>query len=107
MYMDNVSLFVCVFYVIMPILQSFERGRAIGMVSVGTSVRTVARAFNVNQTIISRLRHKFQTTGTVSDALRAGRPRSLSNAEDRYIRLSSLRDRFQPATSVTSDFNRT
>lgn len=99
--------FVCVLKVLMPRLQTFERDRAIGMLSAGQTVANVARAFNVNPATIVRLRHRFQTTGSVSDAPRSGRPRSLSNADDRYIRLSSLRDRFRPATSITNDLNRT
>ena len=90
----------------MPRLQTFERDRAIGMLSAGRSVRNVARTFNFNPATISRLRDRFQATGNVSDAPRSGRPRSLSNADDRYIRLSALRDRFQPATLITSDINR-
>ena len=98
--------FVCVLNVVMPRLQTFERDRAIGMLSAGRSVRNVARTFNVNPATISRLRDRFQATGNVSDAPRSGRPRSLSNADDRYICLSALRDRFQPATLITSDINR-
>ena len=77
------------------------------MLLAGQNVRNVARTFNVSHTTISRLRDRFQATGSVNDAPRSGRSRSLTNADDQYIRLSALRDRFQPATLITSDINRT
>ena len=91
----------------MPRLQQPERHRAIGMLSAGASVRHVANTFNVNQTTISRLSLRLRTTGSVNDAPRSGRPRCLTNAEERFIRLSSLRDRFRPATAIAYDLNRT
>ena len=98
--------FVCVLKVAMPRLQTFERDRTIGMLSAGRSVRNVTRTLNVNPATISHLRDRFQATGNVNGAPRSGWPRCLSNADDRYIRLSALRDRFQPATLITSDINR-
>ena len=91
----------------MPRLQTFERERAIGMLLAGQNMRNVARTFNVSHTTISCLRDRFQATGNINDAPRSRRSRSLTNADDRYIRLSALQDQFQPATLITSDINRT
>ena len=90
----------------MPRLNQVDRARAIGLLDAGASVRNVARAFNVNKSTVSRLIHRHQTTGSVNDRPRSGRPKCLTPAEARYIRLASLRDRFRPATSIRNDVNR-
>ena len=40
--------------------------------------------------------------GSVSDAPRSGRPRVTTPREDRYLRLTHLRNRFQPATEMAA-----
>lgn len=83
----------------MPRLSQEERSRALGLLDAGFSVRNVARLFNVNHTTISRLR-------SVADMPRSGRPRCLTDADERYVRIASLRDRFRPATSIANEINR-
>ena len=87
-------IFDCVLNGVMPLLQTFALDRAMGMLSAGQTIANIARSFNVNSATISHLRCRFQLKGNVNVAPRSGRPRSLSNADDRYIRLASLRDRF-------------
>ena len=76
------------------------RNIAIGRLHAGESQSQVARHLNVHQSTISRLWHRFQATGSVEDRHRSGRPRVTTAAEDRFIRLRHLRDRFTTASST-------
>jgi hypothetical protein len=56
----------------------------------------------VSQSIISRLGDRYQQNGSTRDLPRSGRPRVITAAHDRYIRLRHLRERFTTATSTAS-----
>lgn len=71
-----------------------RRQMAIGMLNAGVTAREVARQFNVNESTISRLKTRYQLTGNVKDMPRSGRPRKTTLAEDRYIVVTSRRNRF-------------
>ena len=60
----------------------------------------VARHFGRRHSTIGNLWHQFQQTGTcnVSDLPRQSRGRVTTLQDDRYIRLTHLRDRFRSAT---------
>jgi len=85
---------------VMPRLTQARRENAIGRLQSGQTQNQVARALNVSQSTISRLWSRFQRTGATSDAPRSGRPRVTTLAQDRFIRLQHLRNRFQPASST-------
>ena len=53
----------------------------------------VARDFNRDHKTISRLVRKFQRTGSVEDLPRTPKRRVTTRQQDRYIRLTHLRDR--------------
>ena len=76
----------------MPRLNQQSRNRALGMIDGGASIREVACHFNVDMSTIVRLRRRYNTTGSVADRPRQGRPRVLTPADERFIRLSSLRN---------------
>ena len=82
----------------MPRLSQIDRERAIGMLNGGTSQIEVARQFGVTDRTIRYLQTRLRETGSSNDRPRSGRPRVTSAADDRYIRLSHLRRRSQPAT---------
>lgn len=84
----------------MPRLSQIDRERAIGMLNGGTSQIEVARQFGVTDRTIRYLQTRLRETGSSNDRPRSGRPRVTSAADDRYIRLSHLRRRSQPATST-------
>ena len=77
------------------------RENALGRLQAGQSQSEVARALHVSQSTISRLWHRFEQTGSSAPAPRSGRPRVTTQAQDRYIRVTHLRNRFQSA-SVTA-----
>ena len=71
-----------------------RRQMAIGMLNADMTAREVARQFNVRESTISCLKTRYQLTGDVKDMPRSGRPRKTSLAEDRYIVVTSRRNRF-------------
>jgi len=84
----------------MPTLNRQQRDNAIGRLQAGETQAAVARQFNVARSTISRLWTRFRATGTPADQPRSGRPRSTTPAQDRFIVLRHLRNRFLPASST-------
>ena len=54
----------------------------------------------MSQSTISRLWNRFRQSGSTADAPRSGRPRVTTPAQDRFIRLRHLRNRFLSAQST-------
>ena len=81
----------------MPRLSADERGRALGQLEAGVSVSRVARMFNTSRNTIYSLNSRFGNTGETRDRPRTGRPRITTPAEDAFIRVSHLRNRFLTA----------
>jgi transposase-like protein len=84
-------------------LNEAQRSNAIGRLEASESQTAVARIFNVSQSTIFRLWDRYQQTGSTRDLPRLGRPRVTTAAQDRYIQLRHLRERFTTATSTTLD----
>jgi len=82
----------------MPRLSADERGRAVGHLEAGVTVADVARIFNCSRETIYNLQTRYMNTGSTRDRPRSGRPRVTTPAQDRYIRTTHLRDRFQSAS---------
>lgn len=76
------------------------RWRAIGRLEAGQRQVEVARWLNVDRSVVSRLWNKFQRTQNASRSYSGGRPRVTSVRDDRYIRLTSRRNRSATATQV-------
>ena len=77
-----------------------QRQRAVGVLEGGMGVREVARRLGVAHSTISRLQTRYQQTGSVKDRPRRGRDRITSAQEDRYIVLTSRRNRFLSAPKL-------
>lgn len=82
----------------MPRLGQDVRNQAIGMSLLGVGKRHIARQFGCHHSTISRLVRRYQQTGVVRDRPRPGRPRVTTRRQDVHLRVSHLRDRFQPAS---------
>ena len=68
----------------------------------------VARRVGVSQSVISRLRSRLaQTNSTLLDRRQSGRPRSTSQAQDRFLRMSALRSRSVSAEQLRERLSRT
>lgn len=85
-------------------LDDFTRGRIIGKIEEGRKVTDVAREFGVSHSVVSRLWKSFQTNGICSKRHGGGRVRSTTPAEDRYIVLSTKRNRRSTASGVANQF---
>ncbi|XP_005089778.1 uncharacterized protein LOC101854459 [Aplysia californica] len=88
----------------MPRSTNEERNQVVGMLRANTPVANVARTFNVTRDTIYRLMNRLQTSGSVQDGPRTGRPRATTPAHDWYIRVMYLRDRFRPATKTAREW---
>lgn len=86
----------------MPRLRERERGQAIALLLQGLSQSEVARRLGVAQSTVFRLKQRLQTTGSVADRPRSGRPRETTLRQDRAIRLAHLRNRFLTAAETAS-----
>ena len=84
----------------MPPLRAAARENPIGRLQAGQRQADVAHALNVSQSTISRLWNRFRQSGSTADAPRSGRPRVTTPAQDRFIRLRHLRNRFLSVQST-------
>ena len=82
----------------MPRLSQDERQQAIGMLAVGAHSQDVARRYNVQISIITRVRRLYKTVGSVSNRPRSGQSGVTTPTDDRQIRLVHLRNRPRLAT---------
>ena len=81
-----------------------QRNRGLGMLEAGMAVTHVARNIGVSHRTISRLRTKFNATGSLKDRPRTGLPRKTTANEKRYITLASHRNRFASSQRITDQF---
>ena len=88
-------------------LPNDARLRAIGMLEAGMRQVEVARRLGVSQSVISRLRTRLAQTNSTLDRRRSGRPRSTSQAQDRFLRTSALRSRSVSAEQLCERLSRT
>ena len=75
-------------------MTSEQRERAIGILTAGMSARDIVRHFQRHEPTVSRLLNRFQQTVKVADRPRSGRPRKTTPREDRFLPISSRRNRF-------------
>ena len=74
-------------------LSAVDRGRALAWLAEGVSLREVGRRLQVSASVIHRLNERYATTGSTEERARTGRPRCTSRQDDRFLYLSTLRDR--------------
>ncbi|XP_041351062.1 uncharacterized protein LOC121370032 [Gigantopelta aegis] len=86
----------------MPRLTSAQLKNAIGILQAGTTQQAVVRHFGVFRQTISALWARYNTTQSVNDRSRSGRPRVTTAAQDRYIRVCHLRNRTTTATTTAA-----
>ena len=81
-------------------LSALDQGRALGWLQEGISAREVGRRLGVSDSVIRRLRERFQATGSAEERARSGRPRATSRRDDRSIVLAALRNRTVTARTL-------
>ena len=77
----------------MPRHRQNDHERAVGMVQAGMTLQAVADNFNVSRITISRLMIRLPQTGRTNDRPRNGRPRVMSQRQERHLRFIHLRNR--------------
>src|SRR6266853_1117998 len=93
-----------------PQLTEFEKGRMIGLLEAGLSVRNVARRVGRCVSVVQRWWSRWKTNGSCHRQVGSGRPRLSSRRDDQYLRLvirrypflngSALRQRWRNATGT-------
>ncbi|GFS81765.1 transposable element Tc3 transposase [Trichonephila clavipes] len=81
-------------------LDDFTRGRMIGKLEEGRTVKSVAAEFVINKSVVSRAWKAFQTTGTAVIKVGGDPPRTTTAGDDRYIILKVTRGRRQSASAI-------
>ena len=87
----------------MPQLPQVKRERSIGMLHAGMFSRSCCCTVQCTFLHHQPLATPFQLFGSTANRPHAYRPRVITRAQDRYIRLLHLRDRLWPATQTAQE----
>ena len=87
----------------MPRIPQNLRERAIGMLNAGMTMNAFAMNIGCSTRAILHLRRHFQATGRTEDRPRSERLRITTHDQDRYIRNTHLRNRFQTTTAIDAN----
>lgn len=79
------------------------RLRVVTLSQQGLSQAKIARQTGVSKSAIQALLQKHRRTGTVEDQKRSGRPRKLSGADERHIKLICLQNKKMSSSDITSE----
>ncbi|KAI5087835.1 coiled-coil domain-containing protein 86 [Silurus meridionalis] len=75
--------------------------------SEGQSVRKIGKTLKVSPSAVTKTIKRYKETGSHADRPRKGRPRVTSAAEDKFIRVTSLRNRRLTAAQIRDQVNGT
>lgn len=79
-----------------------ECAQAVILVEEGWSYRRIGQRFGVSHTSVSRILQRYRETGEHSRRPGQGRNRATNAIQDRFLRLSALRQRFVTASCLQS-----
>lgn len=91
----------------MPVLSRDNAIRATVLLEEGRNQNYVAFRLGVNQSTISRLQRRLRETGNVGRRRGQGRKRASSAVDDRFLQLSSLRNRTLTAPELQNNLETT
>ncbi|GFU50750.1 hypothetical protein TNCV_4087831 [Trichonephila clavipes] len=74
--------------------------RVIGRLESGQTQRSVADAVGVARSVVARLWNRSQETENVRRRPGAGRPRTTTSTDDRYMQLTARQNRTENATQL-------
>jgi transposase len=77
-----------------------DHHRVIGMADAGMNIAAIAVQFNVHKTTVYRLISRYRQIGSVDNRPRPVRPKKLTPHKERYIHMTSRRERFLSATCI-------
>ena len=70
-------------------------------------MRKIARTLQLSVTTVAKTVKRFEQTGTLEDRKRSGRPRVTSKSDNKFIRVTSLRNRRLTAPEIQAQLNAT
>ena len=79
-------------------MEQLHQGMAIGMLQAWQTPTAVARQLGCHFSTVARLSQHYQITGSMNNRPYTSRPRVTTAAQDRYIRVTHLRNCMMPAT---------
>ncbi|XP_063329136.1 uncharacterized protein LOC134627133 [Pelmatolapia mariae] len=79
------------------------RHKVVSLRQQGLSQAEISRQTGVSKRAVQALLQKHKKTGTVEDQKRSGRPRKLSKADERLIKLTFLENRTMSSSAITSE----
>lgn len=82
-------------------LSNENKGRILGLREAGWSYRAIALKIPCGKSTVCDVLKKYRQTGSIKNLKRSGRPRVTTTSQDKYIRVTSLRDRFQSAADIS------
>jgi transposase len=85
-------------------LSEVEVARAVALLEDGRSMRFVANSLNTSPSVICRLWHRYQITGSYSRRAGQGCKRKTTNQNDRYIVTSPLWRRTATARELQNHY---
>ena len=88
----------------MPQLSDFDKGRCVGYLEAGKSIRWTAHALNVSKSTVERWWNRYRIEGHVRRREGSGRPRLTSPAQDRKLVVKIKRNRFSPVSRLSGEW---
>lgn len=88
-------------------LSKEKRVAIITLRTEGQSVRKIGKTLKVSPSAVAKTIKRYKETGSHEDRPRKGRPRVTSAAEDKFIRVTSLRHRRLTAAQIRDQVNAT
>src|SRR5437764_6127149 len=85
-------------------LSNSERGRVIGLFEAGYSERAISEKTGYGKTTIHNIITKYRNTGTLTVALRSGRPKKLNERDKRHLKIIVNQNRCDSAEKIKKDF---
>lgn len=84
-----------------------KRAQAVILYQEGNSYRKISKKLNISYGAAYRAVLRYKLTGSNLDKKRSGRPRKTTKKDDKFIVLSSARNRRLTAPEITANFNKT
>ncbi|XP_073505328.1 uncharacterized protein [Phyllobates terribilis] len=97
----------CFFLAIIQILSKEKRVAIITLRNEGQSVQKIGQTLKVSPSAVAKTIKRYKETGSDEDRPRKGRPRVTSASEDKFIRVTSLRNRRLTAAQIRDQVNAT